>query len=86
MSTRNRLLDVEAIRSISKLTTPEQKHFLLQREIEQIKQSGMYKVGPALLNGAIFFLLCLLIYSVLHYKYYHRNGFLKKSQTKNIDF
>jgi len=96
MTTRgnnSRLVDLEAIRKISKITTPEQQSFLLQREIEQIKQSGMYKIGPSLLNGGIFLLLCLLIYSVLHYKYYRRkgslengfsNGFFKKSQAKNI--
>jgi hypothetical protein len=74
MGTRSRLLDTEAIRNISKITTPEQQQFLLQREIEQIKQNGMYKIGPALLNGGIFLLLCLLIYSVLHYKYYRRKS------------
>ena len=84
-----RLVDVEAIRNISKITTPEQQQVLLQREIDQIKQSGMYKIGPALLNGSLFLLLCLLIYSVLHYKYYRRksfleNGFFKKSHAKNL--
>jgi hypothetical protein len=45
---------------------------LVDKEIERIKIGGVKKIGPSLLNGILFVLTCLLIYWILHYKYYKK--------------
>jgi hypothetical protein len=44
----------------------------IEKEIEKIKSGGYKKIGPGLLNGIIFVSICLLIYWILHYKYYKK--------------
>lgn len=44
----------------------------IEKEIEKIKSGGYKKIGPGLLNGIIFVSVCLLIYWILHYKYYKK--------------
>ena len=50
----------------------------IDKKIEQIKNGGYKKIGPNLLNGFLFISVCIIIYSVLHYKYY------KKRESQNI--
>jgi hypothetical protein len=50
----------------------------VEKQIEQIKSGGFKKIGPGLLNGIVFVLVCLLIYWVLHYKYYKKKESLDK--------
>lgn len=45
---------------------------LVDKEIERIKIGGVKKIGPSLLNGILFVVTCLLIYWILHYKYYKK--------------
>ncbi len=49
----------------------------IEKEIEKIKSGGFKKIGPSLLNGIIFISICLLIYWILHYKYYKKKESLK---------
>lgn len=50
----------------------------IDKQIEKIKSGGYKKIGPNLLNGLLFISVCLIIYSVLHYKYY------KKKESQNV--
>jgi hypothetical protein len=45
---------------------------LVDKEIERIKIGGVKKIGPSLLNGILFVVTSLLIYWILHYKYYKK--------------
>ena len=69
-----RLVDFDAIREISKHTTPTQALIEIEQQILQIKQKGMYQIGPSLVNGLILFFLALTIYAVLHYRYYKKKN------------
>ena len=40
--------------------------------MDQIKIGGVEKIGSSLLNGLMFVGICIVIYSVLHYKYYKK--------------
>jgi len=44
----------------------------LEKKISQIKTGGFEKIGSSLLNGLLFLGICVVIYSVLHYKYYKK--------------
>lgn len=44
----------------------------VDKQIEKIKNSGFDQIGPSLLNGLLFVVICLIIYSVLYYKYYKK--------------
>ena len=44
----------------------------VDKQIEKIKNSGFVEIGPSLLNGLLFIIICLIIYSVLYYKYYKK--------------
>jgi hypothetical protein len=44
----------------------------VDKQIEKIKNSGFDEIGPSLLNGLLFIAICLIIYSVLYYKYYKK--------------
>lgn len=50
----------------------------VEKEIERIKSGGVKKIGPSLLNGILFVGICLLIYWVLHYKYYKKKESMYK--------
>ena len=65
-------MDAEVIRQIAKNTTPAQTRLLLNEKIEKIKQTGAATIRPTLLNGLALVSVCLLIYAVLHYKYYKK--------------
>jgi len=67
-----RLVDSEVIQKIAKNTTPAQTRLLLNEKIEKIKQAGVATIKPALLNGLALVSVCLLIYAVLHYRYYKK--------------
>jgi hypothetical protein len=67
-----RLVDSEVIRKIAKNTTPAQTRLLLNEKIEKIKRAGVATIKPALLNGLALVSVCLLIYAVLHYRYYKK--------------
>jgi hypothetical protein len=60
------------------ITNTSLKVFKIEKQIENIKSGGFKKIGPNLLNGILFIIVCLIIYSVLHYKYYKK----KESQIK----
>jgi hypothetical protein len=65
-NTQSRLLNYELPKNIPiKVNTVE-------KEIEKIKTGGVKKIGPSILNGVVFVVTCLLIYWVLHYKYYKK--------------
>ena len=44
----------------------------VDKQIEKIKNSGFDEIGPSLINGLLFVIICLIIYSVLYYKYYKK--------------
>jgi hypothetical protein len=44
----------------------------VDKQIQKIKNSGFDEIGPSLLNGLLFIVICLIIYSVLYYKYYKK--------------
>jgi hypothetical protein len=44
----------------------------VDKQIQKIKNSGFDEIGPSLLNGLLFIAVCLIIYSVLYYKYYKK--------------
>ena len=44
----------------------------IDKQIEKIKNSGIEDIGPSLLNGLLFIVICIIIYSVLYYKYYKK--------------
>jgi hypothetical protein len=67
-----RLVDSEVIQKIAKNTTPAQTRLLLNEKIEKIKRAGVATIKPALLNGLALVSVCLLIYAVLHYRYYKK--------------
>lgn len=67
-----RLVDSEVIQKIAKITTPAQTRLLLNEKIEKIKRAGVATIKPALLNGLALVSVCLLIYAVLHYRYYKK--------------
>jgi hypothetical protein len=50
----------------------------VENEIERIKTGGVKKIGPSILNGVVFVGTCLLIYWVLHYKYYKKKESMYK--------
>ncbi len=50
----------------------------VDKEIEKIKTVGVKKIGPSILNGVVFIGTCLLIYWVLHYKYYKKKESMHK--------
>jgi hypothetical protein len=50
----------------------------VDKEIERIKTGGVKKIGPTILNGVVFVGTCLLIYWVLHYKYYKKKESMYK--------
>ena len=50
----------------------------VENEIERIKTVGVKKIGPSILNGVVFVGTCLLIYWVLHYKYYKKKESMYK--------
>ena len=50
----------------------------VDNEIERIKTVGVKKIGPSILNGVVFVGTCLLIYWVLHYKYYKKKESMYK--------
>lgn len=50
----------------------------VNKEIEKIKMGGAKKIGPSILNGVVFVATCLLIYWVLHYKYYKKKESMYK--------
>ena len=50
----------------------------VDNEIERIKTGGVKKIGPSILNGVVFVGTCLLIYWVLHYKYYKKKESMHK--------
>ena len=50
----------------------------VDKEIERIKTGGVKKIGPSILNGVVFVGTCLLIYWVLHYKYYKKKESMYK--------
>jgi hypothetical protein len=50
----------------------------VENEIERIKTGGVKKIGPSILNGLVFVGTCLLIYWVLHYKYYKKKESMYK--------
>jgi hypothetical protein len=50
----------------------------VDNEIERIKTGGVKKIGPSILNGVVFVGTCLLIYWVLHYKYYKKKESMYK--------
>lgn len=50
----------------------------IDKQIEKIKDSGFDEIGPSLLNGLVFIVICIIIYSVLYYKYY------KKKESQKI--
>ncbi len=65
-NTQTRLLNYELPKSIPIKVNK------VEKEIERIKTGGVKKIGPSLLNGILFVVTCLLIYWVLHYKYYKK--------------
>jgi hypothetical protein len=67
-----RLVDTEVLRQIAKNTTPAQTRLLLNEKIEKIKQTGAATIRPTLLNGLAMVVVCLIIYAVLHYRYYKK--------------
>ena len=67
-----RLVDSEVIREIAKNTTPAQARLLLNEKIDKIKQAGVATIKPTLLNGLALVSVCLMIYAVLHYRYYKK--------------
>lgn len=44
----------------------------IDKQIEKIKNSGIEGIGPSLVNGLVFIVICIIIYSVLYYKYYKK--------------
>ncbi len=64
-NTQTRLLNYELPKNIPQVNKVE-------KEIERIKTGGVKKIGPSILNGILFIVTCLLIYWVLHYKYYKK--------------
>lgn len=50
----------------------------VDKEIDKIKTGGFKKIGPSILNGVVFVGICLLIYWVLHYKYYKKKESMYK--------
>jgi hypothetical protein len=67
-----RLIDKEVLQKIAKQTTPAQTRLLLNEKIEKIKQVGAATIRPTLWNGLAVVVLCLIIYAVLHYRYYKK--------------
>lgn len=65
-NTQSRLLNYELPKNIPI------KVNRVENEIERIKSGGVKKIGPSILNGVVFVGTCLLIYWVLHYKYYKK--------------
>ena len=63
---------------IPTITNAPIKIFKMDKQIEKIKSGGYKKIGPTLLNGFLFIAVCIIIYSVLHYKYY------KKKESKDV--
>ena len=44
----------------------------IDKQIQKIKSSGFDQIGPSLINGILLITTCVLIYSVLYYKYYKK--------------
>ncbi len=82
MIVNNPLIEETPIRLISYdipiATNAPLKLSKVEKQIEKIKSGGFKKIGPALLNGVVFVVVCLLIYWVLHYKYYKKKESLAK--------
>jgi hypothetical protein len=51
-----------------------EKIISLGEKIDKIKTGGFEKIGYSLLNGLMFITVCIIIYSVLHYKYYKKKS------------
>ena len=54
------------------IVKPPSELLKVDKQIEKIKNSGFVEIGPSLLNGLLFIIICLIIYSVLYYKYYKK--------------
>ena len=59
------LLALEAAPILDKIS-------IIEKKMDQIKIGGVEKIGSSLLNGIMFVGICIVIYSVLHYKYYKK--------------
>ena len=57
---------------VPKIVKPSIGISKVDKQIEKIKNSGFDEIGPSLLNGLLFIIVCLIIYSVLYYKYYKK--------------
>ena len=59
-----------------------QKIVSLGEKIDKIKTGGFEKIGYSLLNGLMFITVCIIIYSVLHYKYYKKKNIRRNNKVK----
>ena len=57
---------------VPKIVNPSIGISKVDKQIQKIKNSGFDDIGPSLLNGLLFITVCLIIYSVLYYKYYKK--------------
>jgi hypothetical protein len=57
---------------VPKIVKPPSELLKVDKQIQKIKNSGFEEIGPSLLNGLLFIIICLIIYSVLYYKYYKK--------------
>ncbi len=77
MVSKNPLIQEPTIRLLSyndipTITKPSIEISKIDKQIEKIKNSGIESIGPSLLNGLLFIVICIIIYSVLYYKYYKK--------------
>lgn len=81
-----RLIDMNVLHNMARNNQPSRllnyeipmKVNRVENEIERIKTVGVKKIGPSILNGVVFVGTCLLIYWVLHYKYYKKKESMYK--------
>jgi hypothetical protein len=74
---QNMALNNQMLNTSTRLLNYEQPNIHMNvnrvdKAIDRIKTGGVKKIGPSLLNGILFVSICLLIYWVLHYKYYKK--------------